>query len=75
MRPYCNTGLLYIAPGLRERQILRLPFLAFPTGKPLVLNGAMKKFIRTLLRPDREETNLEADEITRAANILQIGEF
>ena len=35
----------------------------------------MKKFIRTLLRPDREETNLGADEIARAANILQIGEF
>ncbi|MDD9924358.1 MAG: hypothetical protein OXR03_00890 [Rhodospirillaceae bacterium] len=35
----------------------------------------MKKFIRTLLRPDREETNPEADEIARAVNILQIGEF
>lgn len=28
-----------------------------------------------MLRPDREETNPEADEIAQAANILQIGEF
>jgi len=39
------------------------------------LNGATKKFVRTLLCPEREETNLEADEIARAANILQIREF
>lgn len=35
----------------------------------------MKSFLRTLLRPDREETNPEAAEVAQAANILQIGEF
>jgi hypothetical protein len=35
----------------------------------------MKRFIRTLLRPDREESNPEAAEVAQAANILQIGEF
>lgn len=35
----------------------------------------MKRFIKTLLRPDQEERNPEADEIAQAANILQIGEF
>ena len=35
----------------------------------------MMKFIRTLLRPDREETDPETAEVAQAANILQVGEF
>lgn len=35
----------------------------------------MKNFIRTLLRPDQEESNPETAEIAQAANILQVGEF
>ena len=35
----------------------------------------MLKFLKTLLRPDREESNPESAEIAQAANLLQIGEF
>ncbi len=36
---------------------------------------AMINFLKTLIRPDREESDPECDEIARAANLLQIGEF
>ncbi len=49
--------------------------LAFPGLSPHFAYIVMLKIIRTLIRPDSEETNPEGAEIAQAANLLQIGEF
>jgi hypothetical protein len=50
-------------------------FLDFPRQSPHPHQIVMMKFIRTLIRPDSEETDPECAEIAQAANTLQIGEF